>query len=102
MKIFASQKRIFFQKAISFQRRHSLIWNDKLKQPTKLFVPCVSLYDEIKLCEYGMAIIEVMELAGLIVREEYSISDKGRTRVAWKLAENYKKRPSIFVWMAYP
>ena len=96
MKIFASQKRMFFQKAISFQKRHTLIWNDKLKQPTKLFVPCVSTYDEMKLCEYGMAIIEVMELAGLIVKEEYSISDKGRTRVVWKLGEHYKKRHLYF------
>ena len=56
-------------------------------------IPPVSLRDEIKTDGYGMAIIEILCMAGVLVKV------KMYTDVyAWELSKDWDKKIYIFVW----
>ena len=50
-----------------FQEKVVLQWNPLSKESTSLIIPPVSLRDEIKANGYGMAIIEILCLSGLLI-----------------------------------
>ena len=69
VKVISKLKNNFISLAKTFQRRHTHTRNTKSGKATKLFIPAVSTYDEMKLNEYGMALIEVMTMCGLLVNK---------------------------------
>ena len=68
VKIMSRLKKSFIPAAKSFQRRHTRIWNKRSGISTKILIPVVSTYDEMKLNEYGMAVVQLMKLCGLLVK----------------------------------
>ena len=60
--------------AANFQNKVVKQWNPESSKATSLIIPPVSLRDEIKTNGYGMAIIEILCLCGLLIHE---VSDQG-------------------------
>ena len=91
VKVISKLKNNFISLAKKFQRRHTHTWNTKSGKATKLFIPAVSTYDEMKLNEYGMALIEVMTMCGLLV-DKTKIDSTGKKKPKWNIAEDYEER----------
>ena len=45
-------------------------WNPRSKEATALLIPPVSLRDEIETDGYGMAIMEILYLSGVLIKVE--------------------------------
>ena len=88
MKKIAKIKGSFIPLASSFQRRHTMIWNPKCGKAAKLLIPVVSSYNEMKLDEYGIAVIELMTMAGLLTKKCNKQSN-GKEKPEWYLTDNY-------------
>ena len=73
-----------------FQRKVVDQWNPKLKDVARIIIPLVSLHDEIKTDGYGMAVIELLTLVGILVR---SSSDNDIDR--WELSNDWNKKTMI-------
>ena len=73
--------------ATKFQSKIVQEWNPTSLTATSLMIPPVSLRDEIKTNGYGMAIIEILCLAGLLIHE---VSDNGME--TWALCKDWEKR----------
>ena len=56
-------------------------------EQTSILIPEVSKRDEIKTCEYGMAVIEMLVLVGILVE---SSNDNGT--IMWKTSPDYEER----------
>ena len=74
-------------KCSMFQKHVTLLWNPTSTEPTKLLIPPVSLRDEIKTDGFGMAVIELLCLVGILHEEK--ISD---TYTKWELDCNWEDR----------
>jgi len=74
----------------SFQNDITIGWNPSSKMATKLLIPPVSLRDEIKTDGFGMAVIELLCLVGILHEEQ--VSD---TYIKWELDRNWKQRKMI-------
>ena len=72
---------------ITFQRDVTLEWNLTSNEATKLFIPPVSLQDEIKTDGFGMAVIELLCLVGILHEEKIS-----NIYIKWKLDLNWDQR----------
>ena len=70
-----------------FQSKIVDAWNPKAKECSSLIIPPVSLRDEIKTNGYGMAIIELLCLSGILI---HNISDVGGE--SWVLVEDWEER----------
>ena len=57
----------FLSCASSFQLKTTESWNPESKHNTKLIIPPVSLRDEIKVDEFGIAVIELLCLVGILL-----------------------------------
>ena len=91
MRIFSRLKRQILNSASTFQRQHTGLWNPKMGEASKLCIPAVSLYDEMKLEEYGMAIIELLCLCGILIKEKREVGGD-KTLNSWKLGKNHESR----------
>ena len=67
-----------YPKVESFQERHTKLWNEKANEPTKLYVPRVSLYNELKLDEYGMAVVDLLVMVGILDKNDSDDNSKPR------------------------
>ena len=74
-------------KCSMFQNDVTLLWNPNSNEPTKLFIPPVSLRDEIKTDGFGMAVIELLCLVGILHEEK--VSD---TYTKWELDRSWEDR----------
>ena len=70
-----------------FQQKIVHQWNPESSKATSLMIPPVSLRDEIKTNGYGMAIIEILCLSGLLI---HVTSDLGVE--SWELCNDWDKR----------
>ena len=70
-----------------FQTDVTLEWNPTSNEATKLLIPPVSLRDEIKTDGFGMAVIELLCLVGILHEEKIS-----NTYTKWELDKNWDKR----------
>ena len=74
--------------AYSFQQRCTEVWNPYSKAVTKIIIPPVSMIDEITIEGFGMAIIELMTLVG-ILEVHYSSNKTGDTIAHWDLCDGW-------------
>ena len=74
---------------------HTKLWNPKVNEPTKLYVPCVSLYNELKLDEYGLAVVDLLVMVGILDKSD---SDD-KTTPRWVLNDNWQSKKCTCVWM---
>ena len=70
-----------------FQTDVTLEWNPTSNEATKLLIPPVSLRDEIKTDGFGMAVIELLCLVGILHEEKIS-----NTYTKWELDKNWDQR----------
>ena len=82
-----SLKTTSIAKCCSFQKDTVLTWNPASKEATKLIIPPVSLRDEIKTDGFGMAVIELLCLVGILHEEKVST-----TYTKWELDRDWDKR----------
>lgn len=71
-----------------FMKRVVDLWNPYSQTLTKTLVPSVSTRDELKTEGYGMAVVELMTLVGLLVE----IKDKNGNAYKWILSEGWQER----------
>ena len=71
------------QEVTRFQEKTVRIWHPESIKATSLMIPSLSLRDKIKTNGYGMAIIEILCLSGLLIHE---VSDDGYE--SWCLCPN--------------
>ena len=62
-------------------------WHPASKEPSSLIIPPVSLRDEIKTDGYGMAIIEILCLSGILI--QVSRKDEAFT---WVLNKDWQEK----------
>ena len=84
-----------YPKVESFQERHTKLWNDKANELTKLYVPRVSLYNELKLDEYGMAVVDLLVMVGILDKNDSDDNHKHR----WVLNKDWLSKKCTYVWM---
>ena len=77
----------------AFQQTVVEEWNPQSKLASALIIPPVSLRDEIKTDGYGMAIIEILCLAGVLVKVELYTDVH-----AWELSRDWEKK-SVYLCM---
>ena len=70
----------------NFQRSITQLWNPKLSDLSKFIIPPVSLHDEIKTDGYGMALIELMTLVGILTKTDGNTNNE---RSVWVLSSNW-------------
>ena len=70
-----------------FQNRVTMEWNPQSSEATKLLIPPVSLRDEIKTTGFGMAVIELLCLVGILHEEKAS-----ETIAKWGLNRDWEQR----------
>ena len=70
-----------------FQQKIVQRWNPESSKATLLIIPPVSLRDKIKTNGYGMAIIKILCLSGLLIHEvsEHSVE-------SWELCNNWENK----------
>ena len=90
IKLFSKAKTTFIQKCRSFQRNNVCTWNPNINIASEIIVPPVSLRDEMKTSGYGIAVIELLILVGILVEKDFGKNDK-----RWYLAPDYSKRRLI-------
>ena len=73
---------------IEFMQNVVEVWNPDSKEVTKIIVPPISLHDEIKTDGYGMAVIELLELVGILIRTK---DQQGNTK-GWELHRDWEKK----------
>ena len=86
MKIMQSEKPLL-REIDKFQSKIVDIWNPKAKECSSLIIPPISLRDEIKTNGYGMAIIELLCLSGILI---HTICDVGGD--SWVLVKDWEDR----------
>ena len=87
VKLMNSMKTSVIAKCSSFQTDVTLGWNPLSNEATKLLIPPVSLRDEIKTDGFGMAVIELLCLVGILHEEKVSPSFS-----KWELDRDWKQR----------
>ena len=73
-----------------FQRKVVDEWNPKLKDVSCIIIPPVSLHDEIKTDGYGMAVIELLTLVGILIRSSTDCNID-----SWELSKDWNKKTMI-------
>ena len=71
----------------SFQQRITKECHTNYDVETPILIPEVSLRDEITTVGYGMAIIEILVMVGILIEEK---NDKGVT--TWTLGDKYNEK----------
>jgi hypothetical protein len=71
-----------------FNRRVVGIWNNRIKEVSKIIIPPVTLHDEIKTDGYGMAILDLLSLVGILIAEKDIESGK----MKWSLSDGYQNK----------
>jgi hypothetical protein len=71
-----------------FNRRVVGIWNNHIKEVSKIIIPPVTLHDEIKTDGYGMAILDLLSLVGILIAEKNIESGK----MKWLLSDGYQNK----------
>lgn len=87
IKMFSQEKRGFINLCRRFQNENVLRWNKNANMASEIIVPPVSLRDEIKTEGYGVAVIELLILVGILI--ETTINDEYKR---WDLCRDYKER----------
>jgi hypothetical protein len=75
----------------NFQRGNIKSWNTSFNEVSKYIIPPVSHRDEISTMGYGMAIIEVLHMLGLLVLQRDD--DK---RLKWTLNTKWNEKRVYF------
>ena len=74
-----------------FQNRVVQEWNPSSAKATAFIIPPVSLRDEIKTDGYGMAMIELLCLSGILLKSKRDINS-AVDNTSWTLSENWWKK----------
>ena len=74
-----------------FQNRVVQEWNPSSAKATAFIIPPVSLRDEIKTDGYGMAMIELLCLSGILLKSKRDINS-AVDNASWTLSENWWKK----------
>ena len=74
----------------TFQQEAVASWNTGIKKNSKLMIPPVSLRDEITTKGFGMAVIELLCLVGILKEEQID-----ETRSKWVLGDNWSEKVMI-------
>ena len=90
-KIVSSEQILLMNNANQFQFRTVTVWNPHVVSNTKIIIPPVSICDEIKTIGFGMAVIELLCVSGILIKK---VSQKGNKK--WFLAPNYKTQEKFF------
>ena len=91
-KLRTTEHNILSDNSKSFQRCNTSDTNPSSKLRTKFFIPAVSLRNEMKTTGFGLAILEILTLAGVIIETKH----KGWTE--WTLSVGWETK-KVFVAM---
>ena len=84
-------KSMLFSKSNKFQSVHTEIWNSNTNKVAKFVIPPVSLADEMTNDGFERAILELLELAGILWKKSVT-TKKGSTIDKWCLTKTYEKK----------
>ena len=74
-----------------FQKIHTEMWNPNCNKVAKFIVPPVSLEDEMTNKGFERAILEILELAGILDSTQFE-NKKGEMISRWELTEHYEEK----------
>ena len=83
-----SIKNNFLHNITSFQRNVVHAWNPSTLTSSKCFIPPVSTRDEIRTDGFGMAVIEILVYAGILVKT----TDDRTKQLSWCLSTSWKRK----------
>ena len=70
-----------------FMYESMCVWNNNSQSIAKIMVPPVTADDEVQTLGYGMALIKLLTIVGLL---EYESQPMESSKTSWKLGDNYK------------
>ena len=94
-KLTLSKSGLLSSQLIQFQSRIVQLWNPSSLNVSEVIVPPVSLHDEITTDGYGKSIIELLELVGILEKQ----NEGNASKLKWELMNDWEEKKCTYVSM---